>query len=111
MLILGLSPYLSSCVECGHGEVAGYSSVVGGGLCRACYSGDGFAVTESALELSKHFRDSDLSEAVLGSSESDIRILGRIYKEQFMEHLGLGPDFFRRVLSPKKERPLGCTRS
>lgn len=94
--LLGVSPELEQCLSCGVPEVSGFSASDGGVLCRACYKGSGFALSDRALRACRTVRDSSLESLVL--EPAMLSVVGRLYKEQFQAHLGVPGLIFKRVL-------------
>lgn len=103
LTILGLSPVLEACAECRAVSVAGFSAADGGVLCAGCYRGNGFSLSLDALAFCRRLRESELREFSVLPNPAVIRSAGRLYKEHFQEHLGLGDHLFRRVLPPLRE--------
>lgn len=91
---LGLAPHLENCLFCGESQVAGFSAQEGGVVCGACYSGTGFAVSAATHQALKAVR-LGRSESVAASSVAQV---GRVYKAQFQQHLGLSDGLFKKVL-------------
>ena len=105
LCVLGLGPHLNSCLGCDSLRIVGFSGVSGGLLCDSCYSGSGFAMSSEALSVCRSLRFQALEEfCSLSLSPEAVRSLGRLYKEQFIHHLGLSPSLFRRVLPVRAVR-------
>lgn len=98
---LGLAPDFEACLKCGSPEVSGFSALDGGVLCSSCYGGHGFALSSSVLESCRALRSVDLEQAS-GCLSAEVSVMSRVYKEQFLAHLGLSEALFRRVLPPKE---------
>lgn len=96
--LLGIAPDFESCLSCGSSRVAGFSAKEGGVLCNACYSGHGFALSSEAFALCRAIRGAELG--VLHSpSREELSLVGRVYREQFVQHGGVSRELFRRVMS------------
>ena len=96
--LLGIAPDFESCLNCGSSRVAGFSSREGGVLCNACYSGSGFALSCDALKLCQEIRAAELG-ALNSPSRDVLSLVGRVYREQFVQHAGVSRELFRRVIS------------
>ena len=101
LTLLGLSPELDLCVNCGSERVSGFSSQDGGVLCDGCYRGKGFALPLSSRAICKRLRFEKLEELELSLSPRDTRAVGRLYKEHFQAHVGLAANIFKRVIPPE----------
>jgi DNA repair protein RecO len=100
---LGLTPELGLCLGCQSAEVAGFSALEGGVLCSQCYSGHGFALTDSALGLCRSLCCRELAEFEALPSPRDMLVAGRLLKDQFLAHAGLSASYFKRVLPQRGE--------
>jgi DNA repair protein RecO len=102
--LLGLSPDYSQCVLCDSSDVSGFSAFDGGMLCEPCYSGRGFAVPVEALSLCRSLAEFELDRVNDALEPVSVRVVGRIYKEHYQEHLGVDESVFRRILPAVKRR-------
>jgi DNA repair protein RecO (recombination protein O) len=101
LLELGIPPQIEICLGCGSDQVRGYSPRDGGMLCASCYCGSGFAVPAGVLDGLRNLRGLEADDPLPTMNPATVREIGRIYKQQFQQHLGLPDRVFRPVL-PKR---------
>jgi DNA repair protein RecO (recombination protein O) len=98
---LGVEPEIDHCLSCGSAKVEGYSARDGGLLCAACYSGSGFSVSAPILCSLRSLRATPIEGSLPCLQPVAVREIGRIFKQQFQQHLSLPDRVFRPVL-PKE---------
>ncbi len=96
---LGFELGLLGCVVCEARDVRGFSAVHGGLLCKDCVRGRGaLALSEPAVSALREIRHLRLGRADLALLPEVTREIGRDYKMQLQEHLGVSGRVFRPVL-------------
>lgn len=104
LLLLGVGPNFDCCSGCGSPDVQGYAAAEGGVLCAQCYGGEGFALPSPALSFARFLRVQELGGEFPELTNVSKRALGRLYKEHFQMHVGVGASYFKRVLPVGDDR-------
>lgn len=96
---MGFEIGLFDCVVCEACDLCGFSAAHGGLLCSKCVRETGsLLLSSAALKVLREVRELQLPHEQLVLLPEVTREVGRVYKMQLQEHLGVSGRLFRPVL-------------